>query len=256
MIRKITAFLLCIAVTLASASCGFSGPADPSADESVTPDGNNSAETPSGQSETEEGKKILKLINYAETEVASGISFASEPAVTTADFDYGELDESEVQKYGNQPELQVFAEWIKNQLGTELNGSWEYFVHYYTQDMSSGMIQFQYCIGEIRTEKNILFSLENGRADMVYYNFPDSDVDEEDLLRRVDLFKEKYTQEKYQLKDGEKLVSEDTNYSYYYGADALVYSYAVFFSYGEYEVINNDYGSEYIIDSDGNTQLI
>ena len=59
--------------------------------------------------------------------------------------------------------------------------------------------------------------------------------------------KDTYTQEQYKLKDDEKFLEERTNYTYYYNVDKLVYSYAVFFTYGELDLINNDNGSEYFI---------
>lgn len=165
---------------------------------------------------------------------------------------FSNIPEMKEQKYNNNSELSVFAKYIKDTFNIDLDSKWNVIVHYYDENMTVGMIEFNYMIEEIKTNKSIIFNLDNGTADIVYYKYLDKEVNEEDLLNRLKLFKDKYTQEKKQFKDDEKLDKERTNYNYYFGVDKLVYSYVVFFSYGEHQLINNDYGTTYIIDANGN----
>lgn len=165
---------------------------------------------------------------------------------------FSNIPEMKEQKYNNNSELSVFVKYIKDTFNLELDSKWNVIVHYYDENMTVGMIEFNYMIEEIKTNKSIIFNLDNGTADVVYYKNLDKEVNEEDLLNRLKLFRDKYTQEKKQFKDDEKLDKERTNFNYYFGVDKLVYSYVVFFSYGEHQLINNDYGTTYIIDENGN----
>lgn len=90
-------------------------------------------------------------------------------------------------------------------------------------------------------------TLNNNNNNSVVYKYLDGKVNEDELLNRLKVFKDTYMQEQYKLKDDEKFLEERTNYTYYYNVDKLVYSYAVFFTYGELDLINNDNGSEYFI---------
>ena len=160
------------------------------------------------------------------------------------------------ENYNNNPELSIFTDYISKTFNIKIDNRWHIVVHYYTEDKTLGMVEFLYTIQNINTNKCIIFNLENGIANIVYYKYLDKKVDEEDLLNRVKLFESKYVQEKKELKNDEKFVDEKTNYTYYWGVDKLVYSYNLFFSYGEHNVINNDYGTEYIINKSGNIEKL
>ena len=175
-----------------------------------------------------------------------------QPEEKNINLKYANIPEMAEQKYNNNKELAVFTKYIKDTFDVELDSNWNVFVHYYDEAMTVGLIQFNYMIDEIQTNKTLIFNLNNGIADVVYYKFLDKKVDEEKLLNSLKLFKDKYTQEKKEFKDDEKLDKERIKYNYYFGVDKLVYSYALFYAYGEHQLINNDYGTTCIIDENGN----
>ena len=201
-----------------------------------------------------ENKSILKLQNYSEIGSSSEMQLSATPAISPIETEIPELPETGLQPYSDEEYLQLFVDYTKNELDAEIDDRWQYFIHYTAADISCGMVEFRYFIGEIQTDKSVIFSFENGMATMCYHNFLEKNADEADLLRRVELFRQKYVQEKYELKDGEKLESDDVHFSYYFGSEKLVYSYTVFFSYGDYSFINNDYMTECFIDQDGNAE--
>ena len=194
-------------------------------------------------------KSVLKL----EYRDALGFELdTEEPKVSSIHLEYSDVPESQGQNYVSSDALKVFADYVSQSLSVDLNNKWTVFVHYYDEDKTVGMVEFIYTIGQINTNKSIVFNLNNGIADTVYYKHLQEEVNEEDILHRVSLFNSKYEQEKKVLEEDEKLVKETTNFTYYYNDDRCVYSYAVFFSYGEHQLVNNDYGTVCMIDENGN----
>lgn len=159
----------------------------------------------------------------------------------------GKIPETSQKKYENEDYFLEVKDYIKNNFSIELSDNWDYFVHYYDEAETMGFIEFMYKIGEINTNKVIMLFFENNNINSVVYKYLDGKVNEDELLNRLKVFKDTYMQEQYKLKDGEKFLEERTNYTYYYNVDKLVYSYAVFFTYGELDLINNDNASEYFI---------
>lgn len=248
--KKIIAMVLCIVLVISLAGCGKK-----TVQVEREPIENQHSESKIEAEQSEKGpvenqysdEKVLKLQYFPELYLEQ-----TEPITEIVDIAYSNLIEIDGKQYINNQELQVFTDYIKNAFNIELNSSWHVFVHFYDMEKTTGMIQFQYFIGEIGTNKSIIFNLNNGNADMILYSCLDGVTDEQALQDRVSSFKSNYFQEQYQLKDGENFESETTNYTYYYDTKSLVYSYAVFFSYGSYGVINNDYGTTCLIDEQGN----
>jgi len=200
----------------------------------------------------EEGgeREIIKLKNF----LLSPMEIEQkEPTIESISLPYAELTEDEGQQYAESDELRIFADYALNELGIELNENWQVFIHYYDTEKTLGMVQLRYYIGEIGTNKSIVFNLNNGIADTVYYSNLEGSVDEDEIISRVEGFKAKYEQEKYEIKDGEEIYGETTDFSYYYDTGDLVYCYNVFILTPE-GVINNDYGSECRIDENGNAK--
>lgn len=131
---------------------------------------------------------------------------------------------------------------------------WKTTLKYFSDDLSYGMIKSIYIIdGKITTNKAVICTLENGKIVRIAYTNMSMEADEAALLERVTKFESKTTQEKKIFGEGEEFLSEDIGYSFYYNIDTLIYTYQLFF-YLDTElgkVINNDYGSEYIIDENG-----
>lgn len=195
--------------------------------------------------------KILKLENYRDNPVSTDYEDDSLLKVKNVSIDNVTLNEREFSSYNNEKELDVFTKYIKDNLNVEINNNWKVMIHYYNSLKTDGMVEFQYAVGDIMTNRNIVFGLENGKFKILYYKCLDGKIDEDNLINRVNIFKEKYTQEKRKLKDGETFHNEHTDYIYYINADKLIYSYAYFFEY-DIGVINNDWGTIRLIDENGN----
>ena len=75
---------------------------------------------------------------------------------------------------------------------------------------------------------------------------------EEELVKLVNDFKNNTIQEKKEFAENEEFLCEDVTYSYRYNTNELIYTYQLYFyqQYGddsEDRVINNEYGTEYVI---------
>ena len=193
-------------------------------------------------------KELLKL---KDRQVLNIKLEPNEPNTKKENIKYSNLPEIKEKQYDNDTYLKVFTDYINKVFNIKIDSKWKVFAHYYDVNKTVGMVEFHYTIGNIDTNKSIIFNLNSGIVDIVYYKYLDSKVDEKELLNRVKLFNNKYIQEKRALKDDEKFYGETTKYVYYYGVDKLLYSYQLFFKYGELGVINNDYGTTYIINKDG-----
>ena len=80
----------------------------------------------------------------------------------------------------------------------------------------------------------------------------DFEVDEEKLVKLVNDFKNSTIQEKKEFASNEEFLKDDITYSYRYNTDELRYTYQLFFyvQHGddpENKVVNNEYGTEYVI---------
>ena len=157
--------------------------------------------------------------------------------------------------------------WITNEIKKDypnlLNDRREYLVHFYNDERTQWYVRFLHTINcwfkngknrIIQTNKSILcFYLDWKITQIVYWNI-DWLVNEQDLIERVEKFENKYTQEKKQLSENEEFADETIQYTYYYGADKLLYTYNLFF----YEwpedsrVMNNSWWTEYFIDNNWN----
>ena len=173
-----------------------------------------------------------------------------------AEVDYIEINlaETSYTKYtdGVLPEL---VSLINHQYPNVLNSNWEYMVHFYDEQQTTGLVQFRYVINnEILTDKSITFHYENGVINSVAYSNISKTVDEDAIVSRVATFKEKHTQEQKKLKSDEEFIKETIQYSYDYDADKLMYTYNLFFYKGQYElkIIDNETVTEYFIDENGN----
>lgn len=196
------------------------------------------------------GKELIKL-GFRE---ALGKDFEDEKLVNSKkiDLEVSQLSEIKEQRYNNNLELKTLSDYIDKTFNIKIDSNWKVFVHFYDDNKTLGMVEFIYTIGEINTNRSIIFNINNGKIDTVYYKCLFEKINENELSKRLNLFKSRYIQEKKLLKDDEIFESEETNYVYYINSDTLVYNYALYFSYGPQKFINNDYGSVRIIDKYGN----
>ncbi len=247
-VKKILTLVLCLGMTISLVGCGNASKTESNKSSEIV-DSTQTLNDKDGETvnkEMDSNKELLMLQYLPQLSLEQ-----SGPDEQTVDIAYSGLSEIMREPYRNNPELNVFADYIEDNLNIKLDDNWNVIVRFFDDDKMAGIVEFMYSIGEIGTNKSISFSLSDGKADMVFYTHLDEDIDEEALQNRVLSFKEKYVQEQYQLKDGEKLEEETAYYTYYYDTGDLVYNYNVFFSYDE-ELINNDYGTICFIDENGN----
>lgn len=240
-------FVLLFAVLLSLVGC--TNGAQTTNTESET----NQSSSTNSESETNQSsrtqREILKIRSFAES--MGDESSLIEPEVRQISISYDSLSEIETRKYDGEDQLHVFAKYIEDELGIQLSDKWTVLAHFYDEEKTVGMVKFQYWIGNISTNKCVTFNVDHGTANMVLFTCLDESIDEDSLLARIPLFEARYEQEKLEVKDGQKLIDETISYAYYYNTANLMYTYNVFFQYGEEGVINNEYGTECYIDENG-----
>ena len=212
----------------------------------------NEETTSSRTSESSSDKReLLELEDYREHPVFTSFEEDDLPQIKSIDLPHTVMDEREESFYNGEKELDALVGYIKDTLNVEINDRWKVIVHYYTEDKTAGMVEFLYTVGEIDTNRSILFFINGDKYDTMSCKCLIGDFDEARLTARVNAFKSKYIQGKRDLQDGETFEEERTDFTYYINADKLVYSYAYFFSY-DIGFINNDWGTVRLIDENGN----
>ena len=195
-------------------------------------------------------KELLRIRSFELVEQQDPGLSIGQPQMILIDIPAEGLIETSEQPYRDDMGLDAFTDHIKTAFGIDMDERWHVLVHFYDEDRTQGFVQFKYTIGDIQTNKSILFNIDSGKAISVFTGCLDGEADEEDLTNMIKLFEERYEQEKLRLKDGEELVGETAYYTYYYNLGLLQYTYNVFFRYGD-GIINNDWGTECYIDENG-----
>lgn len=91
--------------------------------------------------------------------------------------------------------LKVILDYIKNNFNININNKWKYQINVISSDY--GLIKFVYYLNdEIETNKAITFEINNDIVDMVYYSYLNENIDEKDIISKVEKFKENTIQEK------------------------------------------------------------
>ncbi len=149
-------------------------------------------------------------------------------------------------------EMQALLTHISRTYPMFLQENWHYNVHFFDAEKTAGTVFFRYMIGEdIRTNKAVTCSIENGTVTHIFYTHMSAAVDEDAVIRKKEDFQAQYAQEKRVLKENEEFISEEYTYSYNYDLGKLIYSYQLFYYEiidENFKVINNATGSEYFID--------
>ncbi len=199
---------------------------------------------------TQDGKEVLRLEDYRNAPIAVNYEEGSVLNTKSIDLPHAVLPEREEAFYKGEKEFDILVQYIRDTLHTTVNDRWKVWVHYYDGEKTVGMVQFVYTVGEINTNRSIVFNINGNKYDTVYYKCLTETFQESNLTQRVNHFKDRYVQGKRDLQDGESFYEEKTAYTYFIHTDVLVYSYAFFFQYGG-GVVNNDWGTECIIDQQG-----
>ena len=123
-------------------------------------------------------------------------------------------------------------------------------VNMFSVNDGNGIIKFNYQIKDvIDTNKSILMNINNNVITKISFINMDFIADEEELIELINDFKNKTIQEKKEFNENEEFLKEDITYTYHYNTDELIYTYQLYFyqQHGEDKVINNEYGTEYLI---------
>ena len=186
--------------------------------------------------EDEEYEKTMIIKN--EIINISGIKFEN--------IDKGMLNEHE-EKYS------IVIDYIKSKYANFDPSKWNIIVNIFAVNDGNGIIKFNYQIEDtIDTNKSILLTVNNTVIDRISFINMDFDTNEDKLMNLVNDFKENTIQEKKEFAKNEEFLKEDITYTYRYNTDELIYTYQLYFyqQHGdnqEDKVINNEYGTEYVI---------
>lgn len=132
-----------------------------------------------------------KNLTYQETE-----AIVEEKKVGKIKFKLGKETEYHFfDKEKDYDNLKVILDYIKNNFNININNKWKYQINVISSDY--GLIKFVYYLNdEIETNKAITFEINNDIVDMVYYSYLNENIDEKDIISKVEKFKENTIQEK------------------------------------------------------------
>lgn len=200
------------------------------------------------QSNNEQKKILLELKHETDFEEEYGL-FGTEAETTEEKINIEGIKFNEValKPYNNDEDIKFLSDFIYKKFNIRLDNKWQYYINIFNTDNNDGYITFIYYIDEnISTNKAITFFFENNTINNMSYSYLDTKIEEETIIKNVNLFKEKTIQEKKQLKEDEKYLQEKTTFNYNYRINKTIYSYCLFFE--QDGLINNEYGSDYIIE--------
>ena len=238
--KKTTKLLICLILAVCLIGCG-EAKNDPESGDNVT-ETQDTTENPTQ-------KELLPLTYRPWSEFEQ-----SDPTERSVSIPYGELSENKGAPYSYSEELKPFVDYMRSEFSIETDEKWTVFVHFSTVDKSYGIVEFKYNIGNIATSKHVIFNLNGGKADMVFYTSLDKNTDEAALISRVETFLSKYEQEKREFDDGTAFFDEHINFNYNYDYDELTYSYALFFT-DQNGLIDNEWGTSCLITESGDADF-
>lgn len=239
--KKLAAVIPAVLLTAALAGC-----------ETLTgePPRGAGSSTTSGQSSGAPEKQLLKLEDLSKADC--GFDPAENIVITrrAVNIPAGDLAQSEAELPLSPDALPdgLLSEILKDYPDADFtSGGWTYFVNMIAEDGSFGQLRLLYNIEDIATNKAVTCVIENGAITGISYtnmSFSLSADEERELVSRAQSFSKTHIQEKREFAEGERFISDQTKFTYYYNINTLRYSYALFFEYGQPAVINNDFGTE------------
>ncbi len=208
--------------------------------------------------ENNEEKIILKLTHFdlklekteEDIEYEKSMVIKNE-STNISGITFKNIDKGILNDYDNK--YKKVIEYIKGKYKNFDSTKWTIMVNMYSKEDKNGIIRLNYQIKDtIDTNKSIVFTINNNVINQVSFINMDFEVDEDELIKLVNDFKNNTIQEKKEFAPNEEFLKDDITYSYRYNTDELRYTYQLYFymMYGdniESRVINNEYGTEYII---------
>ena len=193
------------------------------------------------EEDEEDEKYENSLVIKNESINISGIKFEN--------IDKGMLNEHK-EKYSK------VIEYIKTKYANFDPTKWNIIVNMFAVNDGNGIIKFNYQIKDtIDTNKSILLTVNNNVIDKISFINMNFETDEDKLMDLINDFKQNTIQEKKEFAKNEEFLKEDITYTYRYNTDELIYTYQLYFyqQHGdnpEDRVINNEYGTEYVINKE------
>lgn len=160
------------------------------------------------------------------------------------------LPETALKPYETEEFLAPVAAILKTELDLTLDGNWQFYIHYYTQEQDVGILALTYWIdGIIVTNRAVTIPIENGIARTVIYSYLDRTVDEDALLRKYEHFRDTHVQQRDNLLGEDfEFYGDSTLYTYNFRTEQLRYTYNIFYRHIETDIIDNSYGTEVVIE--------
>ena len=213
------------------------------------------------ENKTENNKIVLKLQQFGfsletdekASEYENSMVIKNE-SINITGIKFENVDNGMLNEY--QEKYSKVIDYIKSKYSDFDSTKWNIIVNIYAMNDGNGIIKFNYQIkNEIDTNKSILLTVSNNIINRISFINMNFETDEDELLRLVNDFKENTMQEKKEFSENEEFYKEDIKYTYHYNTDELIYTYQLYFyqQHGdnpEDKVINNDYGTEYVINKE------
>ena len=205
-----------------------------------------------------EGKIVLKLQQFGfdleEDEEYENSMIIKNENINISGIKYENVDKGMLNEY--KEKYSKVIDYIKSKYANFDPSKWNIIVNIFAVNDGNGIIKFNYQIKDtIDTNKSILLTVNNNVIDKISFINMDFETDEDKLINLINDFKKNTIQEKKEFAENEKFLKEDITYTYRYNTDELIYTYQLYFyqQHGdnpEDRVINNEYGTEYVINKE------
>lgn len=196
-----------------------------------------------------EGKILLELQQFELDETLSEGTEAETESIPVL-LENLALPETALKPYETEAFLAPVAAILETELGLTLDGRWQFYIHYYTQEQDVGVLAMTYWIdGIIATNRAITVPIENGTAATVIYSYLDRPLDEEALMEKYRDFANTHEQQRDNLLGEDfEIYGESTLYTYNFRTEQLRYTYNIFYRHIDTGIIDNSYGTETVIE--------
>ena len=213
-----------------------------------------------GENKTE-GKILLKLQQFGfdlekdeEDEKYENSLVIKNESINISGIKFENIDKGMLNEH--KEKYSKVIEYIKTKYANFDPTKWNIIVNMFAVNDGNGIIKFNYQIKDtIDTNKSILLTVNNNVIDKISFINMDFETDEDKLMDLINDFKQNTIQEKKEFAKNEEFLKEDITYTYRYNTDELIYTYQLYFyqQHGDNpkdRVINNEYGTEYVINKE------
>lgn len=210
----------------------------------------------SNQKKQDEDSKIILKLQHFDLDLEEDLEYENTMIIKNENINISGIKFENVDKgmlYEYQEKYKEVIDYIKTKYSDFDPAKWNIIVNMYAVSDGNGIIKFNYQIKDvIDTNKSIVLSINNNIINRISFINMDYETDEDKLIELINNFKDNAIQEKKEFKEDEEFIKDDVTYTYRYNTDELRYTYQLYFyqSFGRdtsEKVINNEYGTEYVI---------